>query len=120
MQSSTISGIFAGGLVGSMTGIKIENSYTTGQVTPLYQTSDTRLGGLVGNGFGDSEISNSYSAEDVTNGNGILGSSYNGSNSRIVIKNTLSLSDTLTSSKYKFYQSDVSTIWNNNYEVTEK
>ncbi|MGY0180010.1 MucBP domain-containing protein [Lactococcus garvieae] len=118
VQEAVLSGSYVGGLVGRADGVKIYNSYTTGEVSNS-RTGDLRIGGIVGNGFNKTTIKNAYTTMTVQEGNGILGSDYVTGNKEITISNTLSLANVLTGNKYKVYDYAPVKEWKNNYEVEE-
>lgn len=118
VQNVSLSGAYVGGIMGRANDTQICNVYTSGNIYNSC-TGDVRIGGIVGNGFKKSLITNSYSVMDVKAGNGILGSDYNGSNKEIIINNTLSLSNIQTEKKYKVYDFEPVKEWKNNYEVVE-
>lgn len=118
VQDTVLSGSYVGGIIGRADGTKIYNSYTTGKVSNS-RTGDIRIGGIVGNGFNKTSITNAYTTMDVQEGNGILGSDYVGGSKEIVITNTLSLATILTGNNYKVYGYEPVKAWKNNYEVEE-
>lgn len=118
VQDTVLSGSFVGGIIGRANGTKIHNSYTTGEISNS-RTGDLRIGGIVGNGYNKTSITNVYTTMDIQGGNGILGSDYNGGNKEFVVTNTLSLANVLTGNKYKVYNYEPIKEWKNNYEVEE-
>lgn len=118
MQDTVLSGSYVGGIIGRADGVKIYNSYTTGEVSNS-RTGDIRIGGIVGNGYNKTSITNAYTTMDIQGGNGILGSDYSYENKEVVITNTLSLANVLTGSKYKVYDYEPVKEWKNIYEVEE-
>lgn len=118
VQDTVLSGSYVGGIIGRADGVKIYNSYTTGEVSNS-RTGDIRIGGIIGNGYNKTSITNAYTTMDIQGGNGILGSDYSYGNKEVVITNTLSLANVLTGSKYKVYDYEPVKEWKNNYEVEE-
>ncbi|UYT11382.1 ZmpA/ZmpB/ZmpC family metallo-endopeptidase-related protein [Lactococcus garvieae] len=118
VQDTVLSGSYVGGIIGCADGVKIYNSYTTGEVSNS-RTGDIRIGGIVGNGYNKTSITNAYTTMDIQGGNGILGSDYSYGNKEVVITNTLCLANVLTGSKYKVYDYEQVKEWKNNYEVEE-
>ncbi|MFC0616213.1 immunoglobulin-like domain-containing protein [Enterococcus faecalis] len=119
VQDTVVSGAYVGGIAGRSENSKMLNVYTTGQLKGI-PISDLRIGGIIGNGFTNTVVQNSYTTMEIEKGNGMLGSDYTGGNKNITFENSISLATILTTTKYKFYDYDVSTIWKNNYEVEEK
>jgi|GEM_PF-2532946 The GLUG motif./M26 IgA1-specific Metallo-endopeptidase N-terminal region. len=119
VQGTVLSGAYVGGLVGRADGARIYNSYTTGEISNSHTGGDIRIGGIVGNGFNKTSITNTYTTMTIQGGNGILGSDYNGANKDIVISNSLSLAKVLTPDNYKVYGTEPIKEWKNNYEVEE-
>ncbi|WP_195667267.1 ZmpA/ZmpB/ZmpC family metallo-endopeptidase-related protein, partial [Enterococcus faecalis] len=77
VQDTEVSGSYVGGIVGTANNSKLLNVYSTGEVKNSI-SGDLRIGGIIGNGFGNTNVKNSYSTMKVTNGNGMLGSDYTG------------------------------------------
>ncbi|UYT10354.1 ZmpA/ZmpB/ZmpC family metallo-endopeptidase-related protein [Lactococcus garvieae] len=118
VQETALSGSYVGGIIGRADRVKIYNAYTTGEISNS-STGDMRIGGLVGNGYNKTSITNAYTTMDIQGGNGILGSDYNGWNKEVIITNTLSLATGLTGNRYKVYGTEPVKEWKNNYEVEE-
>ncbi|EOJ65471.1 WxL domain-containing protein [Enterococcus faecalis] len=119
VQNTSVIGSYVGGITGVADNSKFLNIYSTGELIDNGE-NDLRIGGIIGNGFGNTNVKNSYSTMKVTNGNGMLGSDYTGGNKRIKFENSISLAKIETTNKSKFYDWDISLDpWENNFEVEE-
>ncbi|HCT9166887.1 TPA: WxL domain-containing protein [Enterococcus faecalis] len=119
VQDTVMSGSYVGGIAGIAKNSRIINVYSTGNLRNLI-SGDLRIGGIIGNGFDNTEVKNSYTTMNVVQGNGILGSDYSYGYKRIKIENSISLAKIETANKAKFYDYGVSLApWKNNFEVEE-
>ncbi|HCT9166886.1 TPA: bacterial Ig-like domain-containing protein, partial [Enterococcus faecalis] len=119
VQNTSVIGSYVGGITGVADNSKFLNIYSTGELIDNGE-NNLRIGGIIGNGFGNTNVKNSYSTMKVTNGNGMLGSDYTGGNKRIKFENSISLPKIETANKAKFYDYGVSLApWKNNFEVEE-
>lgn len=120
-ESSTnvwLSGQDTGGLVGVANNSTFKNSYSLGEIA-----TGRRAGGLIGNGRNNSSLNSGYSemtiqSNIINEGNGIIGSVYDGLENKFHLSNVLSLGDTLFSEGYKVQNSYSVGENKNNYELS--
>ncbi|MEB7428076.1 WxL domain-containing protein [Enterococcus faecalis] len=119
VQDTIVSGAYVGGIAGRSENSKLLNVYTTGQLKGI-PISDLRIGGIIGNGFKNTVVQNSYTTMEVEKGNGMLGSDYTSGNKSITFENSISLAKIETANQTKFYGYGVSLVpWKNNFEIEE-
>lgn len=113
-----LSGQDTGGLVGVANNSTFKNSYSLGEIA-----TGRRAGGLIGNGRNNSSLNSGYSEMTIqpniiNEGNGIIGSVYDGLENKFHLSNVLSLGDTLFSEGYKVQNSYSVGENKNNYELS--
>ncbi len=119
VQDTEVSGSYVGGITGIADNTKILNVYSTGKLENAL-SGDLRIGGIIGNGYNYTEVKNSYTTMQVTQGNGLLGSDYTGGRKHISFDNSISLAKLESTHKSKVYDYAVSlTPWTNNFEIDE-
>lgn len=122
IEKSSVTVSLAGRDTGGIAG-RIEKESTIKDVYAVGEImKGRRVGGIIGNGFGQSSLTNAYNAmiisvPDSNEANGILGTSYNGKNKEFNLKNTLSLGDVLTTNGYKIQKDYLGGTNQNNYEL---
>ncbi|MGM9904620.1 MAG: ZmpA/ZmpB/ZmpC family metallo-endopeptidase-related protein [Enterococcus sp.] len=115
-QENTISGRFAGGIVGYGEKTNINNSYVKGGLVSGNGSSGLRIGGFAG-GFVTGNLNNLYTSATVKNGRGFIGSTYYPYTISITEANALAIGN-VDEGQLKFMTEDKnSKTYQNNYEL---